>query len=123
MITNQSAKIILRDGYGRKILCRVKPYEGDIPKIRASDKAMARHFGNVHHHKAFSIVKNEANAIMKLNICRWRGGVTGQGVIEQGAFLWFLQCESYFCFKGLRVKPAVCWLNEGSRVYDFWEGG
>jgi hypothetical protein len=34
MITNQSAKIILRDGYGRKIICRVKPYEGDIPKIR-----------------------------------------------------------------------------------------
>jgi hypothetical protein len=75
MITNQSAKIILRDGYGRKILCRVKPYEGDIPKIRGLGQGNGQvwppHFG------ALSIVKNEANAIMKLNVCTWRGGTWG----------------------------------------------
>jgi hypothetical protein len=56
------------DGYGRKILCRVKPYEGDIPKIRG----LRQGNGQVWPHilgmsttiRLLSIVKNEANVII-----------------------------------------------------------
>jgi len=40
--------------------------------------------------------------------------VTGKGVIERGTCLWFLRCEGQFCFKGLRVKPAENWFNDGA---------
>jgi hypothetical protein len=53
----------------------------------------------------------------------WAGGgpVTGKGVIERGTCLWFLRCEGQFCFKGLRVKPAENWFNDGDGIYVFGE--
>jgi hypothetical protein len=47
--------------------------------------------------------------------------VTGKGVIERGTCLWFLRCEGQFCFKGLRVKPAENWFNDGGGIYAFGE--
>jgi len=63
---------------------------------------------------------NEAEGLSFLR----NGGVTyvtGKGVIERGTYLWFLRCEGQFCFKGLRVKPAENWFNDGGGIYAFGE--